>query len=226
MADAAAHLVEEVLPEVPVRQSVCTLPWASRKRAGYKRALCIDISEAFVASLTTELRQRGKRHIPDGSHDQSLSFLTDRSVCRRSPMSDADRRRSPSSSVTTTASSTSAAFAAHVLVCVHYACTVHALCRQAADRGDRDGAGGAASHRPRGAEEARGGRGPWARARGARAAASPAAARFQVETAEPRASWCMRTHVGRLFSFASISHLRERSSRPEVLPHVGSRGLT
>ena len=128
MADAAAHLVEEVLPEVPVRQSVCTLPWASRKRAGYKRALCTDISEAFVASLTTELRQRGKRHLPDVSHDQSLSFLTDRSVCRRSPMSDADRRRSPSSPVTITASSTSAAFAAHVLVCVHYACTVQASC--------------------------------------------------------------------------------------------------
>jgi hypothetical protein len=134
MADAAAHLVEEVLPEVPVRQSVCTLPWASRKRAGYKRALCIDISEAFFASLTTELRQRGKRHLPDVSHDQSLSFLTDRSVCRRSPMSDADRRRSPSSPVTITASSTSAAFAAHVLVCVHYACTVHALCMHCAGK--------------------------------------------------------------------------------------------
>jgi hypothetical protein len=37
MADAAAHLVEEVLPEVPIRQWVCTLPWAVRKAAGYKR---------------------------------------------------------------------------------------------------------------------------------------------------------------------------------------------
>ena len=46
-----------------VRQWVCTLPWALRKHAGYKRALCTDIIEAFVASLTTELRQRAKRHL-------------------------------------------------------------------------------------------------------------------------------------------------------------------
>ena len=38
MADVATHLVDEVLPEVPVRQWVCTLPWALRKHAGYKRA--------------------------------------------------------------------------------------------------------------------------------------------------------------------------------------------
>ena len=63
MADVATHLVDEVLPEVPVRQWVCTLPWALRKHAGYKRALCTDIIEAFVASLTTELRQRAKRHL-------------------------------------------------------------------------------------------------------------------------------------------------------------------
>jgi hypothetical protein len=63
MADVAAHLIDEVLPEVPVRQWVCTLPWVLRKRAGYKRAFCTDIIEAFVASLTTELRQRAKRQL-------------------------------------------------------------------------------------------------------------------------------------------------------------------
>jgi hypothetical protein len=39
------------------------LPWALRKHAGYKRAFCTDIIEAFVASLTTELRQRAKRQL-------------------------------------------------------------------------------------------------------------------------------------------------------------------
>ena len=63
MADVATHLVDEVLPEVPVRQWVCTLPWALRKRAGYTRAFSTEIIEAFVASLTTELRQRAKRHL-------------------------------------------------------------------------------------------------------------------------------------------------------------------
>ena len=56
LADVATHLVDEVLPEVPVRQWVCTLPWALRKLAGYKRVLCKEIIEAFVAPLTTELR--------------------------------------------------------------------------------------------------------------------------------------------------------------------------
>ncbi len=46
-----------------VRQWVCTLPWALRKQAGYKRAVCAETIEAFVASLTTELRQRAKRHL-------------------------------------------------------------------------------------------------------------------------------------------------------------------
>ena len=61
MADVATHLVDEVLPEVPVRQWVCTLPWALRQHAGYNRAFCTDAIEAFVASLTTELRRRAKR---------------------------------------------------------------------------------------------------------------------------------------------------------------------
>ena len=58
MADVATHLVDEVLPEVPVRQWVCILPWALRQHAGYTRVFCTDIIEAFVASLTTERRQR------------------------------------------------------------------------------------------------------------------------------------------------------------------------
>ena len=29
MSDAAAHLVDDVFPEVPTRQWVCSLPWAS-----------------------------------------------------------------------------------------------------------------------------------------------------------------------------------------------------
>jgi hypothetical protein len=61
MADAAAHLVEEVLPEVPIRQWVCTLPWAVRKAAGYKRAFCTELIEAFTGVLSGELRRRAKR---------------------------------------------------------------------------------------------------------------------------------------------------------------------
>ena len=80
MADVATHLVDEVLPEVPVRQWVCTLPWPLRKRAEYKRAFCTDIIEAFVPSLTTELRQRAKRHFGLSSvsevHASLVSLVT------------------------------------------------------------------------------------------------------------------------------------------------------
>ncbi len=38
MADLAAHLVDEVLPEVPVRQWVCSLPWAMRSMLAFDRA--------------------------------------------------------------------------------------------------------------------------------------------------------------------------------------------
>jgi len=60
MSDAAAHLVDEVLPEAPVRQWVCTLPWAVRKAAGYKRAFCTELIEAFTGVLLAELRRRAK----------------------------------------------------------------------------------------------------------------------------------------------------------------------
>jgi len=54
---------------------VCTLPWALRKRAGYKRAFCTDIIEAFVASLTTELRQRAKRQLGLSSVNEAHTGL-------------------------------------------------------------------------------------------------------------------------------------------------------
>ena len=75
MADVATHLIDEVLPEVPVRQWVCTLPWALRKSAGYKRACCTDIIKAFVASLTTELRQRAKRQLGLSSVNEAHTGL-------------------------------------------------------------------------------------------------------------------------------------------------------
>jgi hypothetical protein len=50
MADVAAHLVDEVFPEVPVRQWVCSLPWRLRYAMGYDRKLCADVLDAFIVS--------------------------------------------------------------------------------------------------------------------------------------------------------------------------------
>jgi hypothetical protein len=40
MSDAAAHLVDRVLPEVPVRQWVLSLPYPLRFGLAYDRQLC------------------------------------------------------------------------------------------------------------------------------------------------------------------------------------------
>jgi hypothetical protein len=62
MADTAAHLVDRVLPEAPIRQWVLTLPFALRYRCAYDTALTKDVLRAFVRSLFTELRRRARRH--------------------------------------------------------------------------------------------------------------------------------------------------------------------
>ena len=61
MADLAAHLVDEVLPKVAIRQWVCSLPWLLRVPMAYDRALCGDVLAAFVGALQRLLRQRAKR---------------------------------------------------------------------------------------------------------------------------------------------------------------------
>lgn len=72
MSDVAAHLVDEVLPEVPVRQWVCSLPWRLRYPLGYDRRLCADVLDAFVGALVSWLRRRAKRQLGLRSVDDAL----------------------------------------------------------------------------------------------------------------------------------------------------------
>jgi hypothetical protein len=60
MSDVAAHLFDEVLPKVPVRQWVCSLPWRLRYAMGYDRQLCVDVLAVFIAALRRSLRHRAK----------------------------------------------------------------------------------------------------------------------------------------------------------------------
>ena len=62
MADTAAHLVDRVLPIVPIRQWVLTLPYPLRYRCAYDRELTSEVLRAFLRSLFTELRRRVRRH--------------------------------------------------------------------------------------------------------------------------------------------------------------------
>ncbi|MBW2416996.1 MAG: transposase [Deltaproteobacteria bacterium] len=58
--DTAAHLVDRVLPEVPVRQWVLTLPYPLRYRCAYDARLTSGVLRAFIRSLFAELRRRAK----------------------------------------------------------------------------------------------------------------------------------------------------------------------
>ena len=61
MADTAAHLVDRVLPAVPIRQWVLTLPYPLRYRCAYDRSLTSDVLRAYLRALFAELRRRVRR---------------------------------------------------------------------------------------------------------------------------------------------------------------------
>jgi len=61
MTDTAVHLEQHVLPEVPLRQWVCSLPWRLRYLCGYDRRLCSEVVGAFVTEVMRSVRHRAKR---------------------------------------------------------------------------------------------------------------------------------------------------------------------
>jgi hypothetical protein len=61
MADTAAHLVDRVLPEVPVRQWVLSLPFALRYRLAYDASLTSAVLGVFVRTVFASLRRRARR---------------------------------------------------------------------------------------------------------------------------------------------------------------------
>jgi hypothetical protein len=62
MADTAAHLVDRVLPEVPVRQWVLSLPFALRYRLAYDAPL-------VQTALDVHSRERGARDLQPRSRN-------------------------------------------------------------------------------------------------------------------------------------------------------------
>jgi hypothetical protein len=61
MNDAAAHLVDRVLPLNAIRQWVCTMPFSLRYLMGYDKKLCADILSGYAAQLMRWYKQRGKQ---------------------------------------------------------------------------------------------------------------------------------------------------------------------
>jgi hypothetical protein len=62
MADTAAHLVDCVLPEVPIRQWVLTLPYPLRYRCAYDAGLTSQVLRAFLRALFAGFRRRAREH--------------------------------------------------------------------------------------------------------------------------------------------------------------------
>ncbi len=60
MADTAAHLVDCVLPEVPVRQWVLSLPFPLRYRCAWDAKLTSEVLRAFMRALFADQRRRAR----------------------------------------------------------------------------------------------------------------------------------------------------------------------
>ena len=58
MAETAAHLVDHVFPEVPVRQWVLSVPFALRYRLAYDSSLVRDVLQIFVRTIFSSIRRR------------------------------------------------------------------------------------------------------------------------------------------------------------------------
>ena len=67
MSETAAQLVDHVLPHVPVRQWVLTLPMALGYRAGFDPALSSAILELFLRTVFGWLRRTAREEgVADG----------------------------------------------------------------------------------------------------------------------------------------------------------------
>ena len=62
MADTAAHLVDRVFPEVPVRQWVLSLPFALRYHLAYDERLVSEVIDIFVQAVFGSLRRGAREH--------------------------------------------------------------------------------------------------------------------------------------------------------------------
>lgn len=67
MSELAAHLVDHVIPDVPVRQWMLSLPWSLRYQLAFDPALCRDVLAIFIRVVFGWLRRTAARHgIRDG----------------------------------------------------------------------------------------------------------------------------------------------------------------
>ena len=66
-SELAAHLVERVIPNVPVRQWVLSRPWSLRYQLAFDAALCRQVLAVFIGVVFRWWRRAAAREgLPDG----------------------------------------------------------------------------------------------------------------------------------------------------------------
>lgn len=75
MAERAAHLVDHVFPEVPVRQWVLSLPHRLRYILAWDHALCRAVTAVFVRTVLGDLRRRARRAGAPGGRGGAVAII-------------------------------------------------------------------------------------------------------------------------------------------------------
>jgi len=75
MAEEAAHLVDHVLPEVPMRQWVLTVPHRVRYLIAFDRVLCTRVRRIFIRTIQAFLRRKARRAGIPGGRTGAVVFL-------------------------------------------------------------------------------------------------------------------------------------------------------
>ncbi len=75
MAERAAHLVDRVFPEVPVRQWVLSLPHRLRYVLAWDHELCRAVTGVFVRAVLGSLRRRARRNGVPGGRSGAVAII-------------------------------------------------------------------------------------------------------------------------------------------------------
>jgi hypothetical protein len=75
MANAGAHLVDRVVPDVPLRQFVLSLPHELRMLAAFKSDVLTALSRIFADAVLASYSQRAERHGVEGGVGGSVTLV-------------------------------------------------------------------------------------------------------------------------------------------------------
>ena len=75
MADTAAHLVDRVIPHVPVRQWVLSLPYALRYRLAYDAGMVTAVLDVLLKAVFGHLRRRAADYGIEQAQCGAVTFV-------------------------------------------------------------------------------------------------------------------------------------------------------